>query len=145
MQSYRSTFSVIRMAEVLCVSPSGFYAWVKSCEQVCKRRQKQQTLDTRVKAVFVDSKERDGARRIQVELAEQGYKYDITTINKSMGRQGLAAKAARKFKSTTDSKDNLPVAPNLLEQNFTADKPNQKWAGDITLLCARSSALARNA
>ena len=134
MQSYRSTFSVIRMAKVLCVSPSGFYAWIKSCEHVCKRKQQQQMLDTQVKAVFVDSKERDGARRIQVELAEQGNKHDVKTINRSMGRQGLVAKAARKFKSTTDSKHNLPVAPNLLEQNFTADKPNQKWAGDITYL-----------
>ena len=122
------------MAKVLCVSPSGFYAWIKSCEHVCKRKQQQQMLDTQVKAVFVDSKERDGARRIQVELAEQGNKHDVKTINRSMGRQGLVARAARKFKSTTDSKHNLPVAPNLLEQNFTADKPNQKWAGDITYL-----------
>jgi len=45
MQSYRSTFSVIIMAKVLCVSPSGFYAWVKSCEHMCKRKQQQQTLD----------------------------------------------------------------------------------------------------
>jgi putative transposase len=51
---------------------------------MCKRKQQQQTLETQVKAVFIDSKQRDGARRIQVELAEQGYKHDIKTINKSM-------------------------------------------------------------
>ncbi len=51
-----------------------------------------------------------------------------------MKRQSLVAKAARKFKCTTDSNHRLPVAPNLLEQNFTATAPNQKWAGDITYL-----------
>lgn len=49
-----------------------------------------------------------------------------------MRRQNLVAKAARKFKVTTDSEHNLPIAPNVLEQDFTASKLNQKWAGDIT-------------
>ena len=51
-----------------------------------------------------------------------------------MKRQNLVAKAARKFKVTTDSNHRLPVAPNLLGQNFTTGQPNQKWAGDITYL-----------
>ena len=51
-----------------------------------------------------------------------------------MKRQGLVAKAARKFKCMTDSKHRLPVAPNLLAQDFNATAPNQKWAGDITYL-----------
>ena len=51
-----------------------------------------------------------------------------------MARQGLVAKAARKFKVTTDSNHTLPVAPNLLEQDFNATGPNQKWVGDITYL-----------
>lgn len=51
-----------------------------------------------------------------------------------MTRQNLVAKAARKFKTTTDSAHQLPVAPNLLEQNFDATGPNQKWVGDITYL-----------
>ena len=51
-----------------------------------------------------------------------------------MKRQQLVPKAAREFKATTNSKHNLPVAPNLLEQDFSASGPNQKWAQDVTYL-----------
>jgi putative transposase len=51
-----------------------------------------------------------------------------------MQRQGLRAKAAKKFKATTNSEHDLPVAPNLLQQDFVAAVPNQKWVGDITYL-----------
>ena len=122
------------MTRALSVSPSGYYSWLKACQQPSKRKRAQQVRDEKVRHIFDDSKERDGARRIQAELEEQGHKHDIKTIASSMERQGLVAKAGRKFKVTTDSKHSLPVAPNLLEQNFTADKPNQKWAGDITYL-----------
>ncbi len=119
---------------MLSVSPSGYYSWLKSCQQPSKRKQAQQARDTKIKDAFTKSKERDGARRIQAELEEQGEKHDIKTIMRSMERQRLVAKAARKFKVTTDSKHALPVAPNLLGQDFIADELNQKWAGDITYL-----------
>lgn len=99
-----------------------------------KREIARQVLDDKVKSAFVDSKERDGARRVQEELAENGDKHYVQTIAASMKRQDLIAKAARKFKCTTDSKHNLPIAPNLLAQNFKATGPNQKWAGDITYI-----------
>src|SRR5574343_2036571 len=63
-----------------------------------------------------------------------GQFYDLKTIAASLKRQGLVAKAARKFKATTNSKHNLPVFDNLLKQDFSASAPNQKWAGDITYL-----------
>ena len=93
-----------------------------------------QARDRKVKEAFDKSKQRDGARRIQVELAESGDQHDVKTIADSLRRQNLVPKAARKFKVTTDSNHKLPVAPNLLEQDFTATGPNQKWAGDITYL-----------
>jgi transposase InsO family protein len=64
------------------------------------------------------------ARRIQKELEGNGNKHDVKTIAASMKRQSLVAKAARKFKCTTDSKHKLPVAPSLLEQNYNATAPN---------------------
>ena len=65
---------------------------------------------------------------------ENGRPYDLKTITASLRRQGLVAKAARKFKATTNSKHNLPVFDNLLQQNFSASAPNQKWVSDITYL-----------
>ena len=53
-------------------------------------------------------------------------------VARVMQTEGLRAKAARKYKATTNSNHKLPVAPNLLEQNFTATAPNQKWVSDIT-------------
>ena len=58
----------------------------------------------------------------------------LNTVAESMRRQNLVAKAGRKFKATTNSAHNLPVSPNLLEQDFTCQKINEKWAGDITYL-----------
>lgn len=122
------------MVAVLQISRSGYYAWRKSGLTPSPRAVKRAERDVLIKEAFDDSKERNGSRRIQVDLAEHGKKPDIKTILNSMECQGLVAKAARKFKVTTDSKHSLPVAPNLLEQDFTAAGPNQKWVGDITYL-----------
>jgi putative transposase len=69
-----------------------------------------------------------------LDLEDAGQPYDRKTVANSMRRQGLRAKAAKKFKATTNSKHNLPVAPNLLQQDFSASAPNQKYVGDITYL-----------
>lgn len=119
---------------MLNVSRSGYYAWRKHDQTVNAREQRQIERNEAIKQVFIDSKERSGARCIQVDLAELDMTPDIKTIRNSMIRQGLVPKAARKFKVTTDSKHNQPVEPNLLEQDFTASAPNQKWVGDITYL-----------
>lgn len=127
-------FSVVRMAKMFGVSRSGFYYWIKHRHKAIHRETTRQELDTKVKHAFDNSKGRDGSRRIQKELAENGDSHNVKTIAASMKRQDLTPKAARKFKCTTDSKRKMPVAPNLLAQDFTATAPNQKWAGDITYL-----------
>ncbi|HBB9961659.1 TPA: IS3 family transposase [Vibrio parahaemolyticus] len=127
-------FSVVRMAKMFGVSRSGFYYWIKHRHKVIHRETTRQELDTKVKHAFDNSKGRDGSRRIQKELAENGDSHNVKTIAANMKRQDLTPKAARKFKWTTDSKHKMPVAPNLLAQDFNATAPNQKWAGDITYL-----------
>ena len=85
------------------------------------------------KAAFVAGKGRLGSPRLVLDLADAGEVYDRKTVANSQQRQGLRAKAARKFKATTNSNHTLPVAPNLLQQNFTAVTPRQKWVGDISV------------
>ncbi|MCS0350744.1 IS3 family transposase [Vibrio ordalii] len=127
-------FSIVRMAKVFGISRSGFYYWIKHRHNAIQREAIRQQLDTKVKEAFDNSKGRDGSRRIQKELSENGERYNVKTIAASMKRQDLTQKAARKFKCTTDSKHQMPVAPNLLAQNFSASAPNEKWAGDITYI-----------
>ncbi|WP_446718630.1 IS3 family transposase [Halomonas sp. N3-2A] len=79
-------------------------------------------------------KGRSGAPRLALDLRDVGMPINRKTVAANLQRQGLRAKAARKFKATTNSRHSLPVAPNLLEQNFTASAPNQKWVSDITYL-----------
>ncbi|MFS1944178.1 IS3 family transposase [Vibrio lentus] len=132
MLEHLLSFSISRMAKVFRVSRSGFYYWVENRHKAIQRETERQKLDIKVKEAFDVSKERDGSRRIQKELAESGDNHNVKTIAASMKRQDLVAKAARKFKCATDSKHKMPVAPNLLAQDFNATAPNQKWAGDIT-------------
>ncbi|MCE9687447.1 IS3 family transposase [Shewanella sp. AS16] len=131
---HQQLFTLRRMVLALKVSRSGYYAWRSVGRQPSPRLVKRTTLDAKIKLAFEASKTRYGARRIQVDLAEQGDAADVKTIGRSLKHQGLVANAARKFKVTTDSNHQLPVSPNLLKQDFTAMAPNQKWVGDMTYL-----------
>jgi transposase InsO family protein len=134
MEKHQGIFGVSAMSRVLQVSRSGFYAWRQRQHQLSPRRQRRQQLDKVVKQAFKARKGRAGSPRLVHDLADAGCRHDRKTIAESMRRQGLRAKAARKFKATTNSSHSLPVAPNLLQQDFTASSANQKYVGDITYL-----------
>lgn len=134
MDEHQGTFRVSAMGRVLRVSRSGFYAWRRRQLDPSERQQHRTQLDEAVKKAFDARKGRSGSPRLVLDLAEAGHPHDRKTVASSMQRQGLRAKAAKKFKATTNSKHNLPVAPNLLQQDFTATAANQKYVGDITYL-----------
>lgn len=134
MLKHRKQFATATMSRVLSVSRSGFYAWLSWHHRPSQLRHRQQKIDMHVANAFKADKSRSGAIRVMLALEKQGIHYNRKTVALSLQRQGLRAKAARKFKATTQSKHNLPVADNLLQQDFTASQPNQKWAGDITYL-----------
>ena len=134
MQKHRGEFRIKPMARVLDVSRSGFYAWGKRASEPSRRALARQALDVRVKAAFIAGKGRSGAPRLQDDLRDAGFPANIKTLAASLRRQGLRAKAAMKFRATTSSKHHLPVAPNVLQQDFTAAQANEKWVGDITYL-----------
>lgn len=133
MDGHRREFKVTIMARVLRVSRSGFYRWCRG-QGPSPRARARAELDARVKALFEMHKARYGAPRLTRELHERGLPCDEKTVASSLRRQGLVARAARRFKATTNSKHDLPVAENLLEQDFNSTRANQKWVQDITYL-----------
>lgn len=134
IQQHRQAFSIQRMCAVLGVARSGYYAWRQRGAEPTPRCRQQAITDKRVALAFQQNKGRSGAPRLTYDLNDVGVAICRNTVAASLQRQNLRAKAARKYKATTNSQHGLPVAPNLLKQDFSADAPNQKWVGDITYL-----------
>ena len=120
------------MCRVLDVTRSGFYAWKRRGER--PRDEENRRLDADIRRLFDLHKARYGAPRLVLELREEGWKVSRRRVAKRMRMLGLRARAARKFKATTQSKHTLPVAPNRLAQDFTAPAPNRAWVSDITYI-----------
>lgn len=134
IEKYRAEFSIKAMCRVLCVARSGWYAWRNRRDVINVRQQFQQRCDSAVHGAFEQAKQRYGAPRLTQALRAQGRCFNVKTIAASLRRQGLRAKAARKFSPVSYREHGLPVSDNLLKQDFYASGPNQKWAGDITYL-----------
>jgi putative transposase len=133
MEAHRSKFGVTKMAEVLNVSRSGFYAYLT--RPVSERQQENQLLLQKIKEIHQKSKGTYGYPRIADELKDQAAGVSAPSKNRVyrlMRDAGIRAKTVKKYKATTNSNHDLPVAENLLNREFTAEKPNQKWVSDIT-------------
>ena len=124
IENHQAEFSIKAMCRVLRVARSGWYAWR------LRRHQFRLVCDADVQKSFTESKQRYGAPRLADELPQ----YNIKTIAASLRRQGLRAKAARKFSPESYREHCLPASENLLKQDFYASGPNQKWCADITYL-----------
>lgn len=134
MRTHSDEFSISAMCRVFDVSRGGYYLWRHRQQHPSARQERRVFLDQQVAEAFATRKGRSGSPRLTLDLHDQGINCDRKTVAMSMQQQGLRAKAARKFKATTNSKHDLPVAPNLLQQDFNAPAPNHKWVGDITYL-----------
>ena len=135
MQQQQTEFTIKAMCRVLQVSRSGYYEWRdRQARGLSPRTQLRQQRDALIQQCFTASQGRHGSPNITRDLQDADMHCNPKTVASSMQRQGLRAKAAKKFKVTTDSKHNLPVAPNHLNRDFSATAPNQKWVSDITYL-----------
>ena len=117
---------------VLCrclrVSPSGFYAWCARPESARTRKDRQ--LLVLVHESFEKSRQRYGSPRIHANLVEQAVRVSRKRVVRLMRAEGLKARVRKRFKRTTMSDHDQPVAANVLNQEFSADAPNQRWVGD---------------
>jgi putative transposase len=129
---HREIFRVGRMCNVLDVSRSGYYAWLYRPESARKKENK--SLATRIRVIHGQKRKTYGSPRIHQELNENGVKCSRNRVARIMKQEGIRAIVPRKYKATTDSKHNLPIAPNLLKQDFDIKEPNKVWLADITYI-----------
>jgi putative transposase len=112
----------------LQVTRSGFYAWQGRPESAHARRDRH--LRVRVRASHDASRRADGRPRIWKDLVEDGERISEKRVGRLMREEGIVARARRRFKVTTMSDHDQPVAANVLDRQFTAARPNQRWVGD---------------
>jgi len=131
MKSQEEEFPIKFMCEIFGVSDSGYYAWRKRDNS--QRESEELSLVRKIEEIHQGSGGSYGSPRILRVLKGMGESCNKTKVERLMKKNGIRAKAKRKFRVTTDSKHNLPVAPNILERNFSSEKPNQVWASDISV------------
>ncbi|EED9436781.1 IS3 family transposase [Salmonella enterica subsp. enterica] len=134
IEKHQAEFNIKAMCRVLQIARSGWYVWHQRRHQINRRQRFRLVCDNVVREAFSDAKQRYGAPRLTDELRAQGYQFNVKTVAASLRRQGLRAKASRRFRPVSYRKHDLPVSENLLKQDFYASGPNQKWVGDITYL-----------
>ena len=131
IEDRRADYPVTIMCDVLGVSPAGYYAWRSRPES--PRATANRDLLSNIKQVQRDNRGCYGSPRVHAALRAQGRGASRGRIERLMRRHGIRAIMARPQRvRTTDSRHDLPIAPNLLERSFTAAAPNQIWLADIT-------------
>jgi len=120
------------MSRVLGVLASGFYAWLKAKETghaVEDRR-----LGVESDAIHAASRGRYGSPRVHAELAARGIRVSRKRVIRLMRARGLKGVTPRRWTRTTEPDPAAPIAPNELDRNFTASRPDERWVGDVTYL-----------
>jgi len=130
MKELRLKYPVPVMKRIMDVSASGYYAWLD--RPLSKRAQEEMRLELEIKAAHKRTRETYGPERLQCELAENNVKVGVCRIKRIRKKLGIRCKQKRKFRATTDSRHRLPVADNLLGQEFKVYEPNKVWVSDIT-------------
>ena len=132
IEEHREEFRVVLMCQALNVSPSGYYAWrhrPPSAREMANRE-----LYKKIGAVYHENRAVYGSPRICRELGDQGVACSENRVARLMRLHGLQARQAKRFKTTTKRNMAHPVAPNLLNRGFEAERPDEKWLADITYI-----------
>jgi putative transposase len=128
----RQQYPVATMCRMMGVSESGYHAWRK--RPPSPRARQNARLEVEIKAAHDRTRQTYGPERLQSDLADNGIRVGVHRIKRIRKQLGLRCRQKRRFKATTDSRHNLPVAPNLLERQFAVTAPNKAWVTDITYI-----------
>lgn len=130
VESHRQIGQVETLCGALGVSVSGYYAWRKRVPS--QHQQRDEALTQAIEAAYQAGRGVYGSPRVHAVLRQQGLHCSRKRVARLMRRAGLYSRRRPKKRArTTDSRHNRPIAPNLLQQDFSANAPNEKWVGDI--------------
>ena len=136
IQRHRRVWPIRVQCRVLDASVSGYHQHLARRREAAQRRHlSDEALLVHIRAAYAENCGAYGWPRIWRELRNKGIRVGKQRVQRLMQQHGIRARGKRRFRiATTDSRHNLPVAPNLLNRNFTPAAPNQAWAGDITYI-----------
>ena len=135
----KACWPVSLSCEVLGVSVSGYFEHQRRQQQrrpsqPGSRRLSDEALLAHIRAIHAEVRQEYGWPRMTKELCARGHRVGKERVRRLMQQHGLKARGRRKFVVTTDSKHKLPIAPDLLQRDFGAERPNLKWTSDITYI-----------
>jgi putative transposase len=135
IRDHRPLFPVVKMCATLQVSASGYYDWRKRTPSI--REQENQRLLLELRLLEVATRHRYGSPRMHRELRDRGWWVNRKRVEKLMKTHGIRARRHYRRVRTTRSDPSLPVAPNLLNQQFHFEEINRAWVGDVTYIPTR--------
>ena len=133
VEAARGDVPTVVACEALGVSKSAYYEGRKrSAAGPSEREREELRLEHAIRTAFEEFRGVYGRPRLQRVLRARGHRISVNRLKRKMAEMGLQAKPRRKFKKTTDSEHDGAIAPNLLQQTFSADAPNRVWCSDLT-------------
>jgi transposase InsO family protein len=132
MKEHRGRYGVAKMARVFGVSRSGYYAWEGRVES--RHSREDEELAGLIRRIFEGHRGRYGSPRVWAEMRSIGRYVSRKRVERLMKEQGLRSRRRRKWARTTNSQHRYAFAGNILERNFQAAFPGEKWVSDITYL-----------
>ncbi len=132
IKQMRQGYPLPFLKRIFNVSSSSYYAWLN--RKPSKRALEDARLEIEIKAAHKRTQETCGPERLQKDMSEHGIKTGVCRIRRIRKKLNIRCKQVKKFKATTNSSHNLPVAENILEQNFAVNEPNKAWVSDITYI-----------
>ena len=131
----RANHAVTRLCQIVGASVSGFYAWLRAIPAVQSRAEAEAGLRGHIGRIFAARRRVYGAPRVHAELRREGRRHSRRRVARLMREMGLQARRGRRRPPrTTDSRHVLPIAPNLLDRHFAAERPDTVWLADISYL-----------
>jgi putative transposase len=136
IQRHKRIWPIRVQCRVLGVSVSGYHQHLARSRDIAQRRHlSNEALLVHIRAAYAENRGAYGWPRLWRQLRGQGIRVGKQRVQRLMQKHGIRARGKQRFRvTTTDSRHDLPIAPNLLNRNFTVAAPNQAWAGDITYI-----------